>query len=469
MPELGDLYRKIGDRTARVCVIGLGYVGLPTAVAFAEQGYAVIGADMKRSVVDLINSGGCHLIDLGLGGQVAEMVRAGRLTATTDTAAAVRESDVVLIIVPTPVTPDKRPDLLPVIASGRDIARGLGPGTLVVLESTVSPGVTADILKPVLEQSGLAAGSDFGLAHCPERYNPGDAQHTIADVVRVVGGITPEWTEVAAGLYRSIVKGVYPVRDIKTAEAAKVIENIQRDLNIALMNEIALIFERMDIDVVDVIKAAATKWNFNVYLPGAGVGGHCLPIDPYYLVKKAEELGYHAKVITAGRAVNDSMPRHIFDLLVDSLNWQQKALKNSRIAVLGFSYKENVGDPRETPVEVLLEELGRWGAKARIVDPHVERASIERFGTWEADAYRALEGADALVLMTAHREFRDLDLRRARALMRTPIIVDGRRIYDPGTAIGLGFTYRGVGAPNARDGPRAAKTAMAAEIPAIPR
>jgi nucleotide sugar dehydrogenase len=473
MPELRDLYRKINDRTARVCVVGLGYVGLPTAVAFAEQGYAVAGADLKRNVVDLINSGGCHLHDLGLGDRVAEMVRAGRLSATTDTVAAVRESDVVLIIVPTPVTPDKRPDLLPVIASGRDIARGLGPGKLVVLESTVYPGVTEDILKPVLEQSGLTAGRDFGLAHCPERYNPGDALHTIADVVRVVGGITPEWTELTAGLYRSIVKGVCLVRDIKTAEAAKVIENIQRDLNIALMNEIALIFERMDIDVVDVIKAAATKWNFNVYLPGAGVGGHCLPIDPYYLVKKAEELGYHAKVITAGRAVNDSMPLHIFDLLVDSLNGQEKALKNSRIAVLGFSYKENVGDPRETPVEVLLEELGKWGAMAHIVDPYVERASVERYGTWEADAYRALEGADALVLMTAHREFRDLDLRRAKALMRTPIIVDGRRIYDPGEATAIGFTYRGVGAPNASAHRRKpAETAQAPPVaapPAIPR
>jgi nucleotide sugar dehydrogenase len=240
------------------------------------------------------------------------------------------------------------------------------------------------------------------------------------------------------------------------------------------MNELALIFERMDIDVVDVIRAAATKWNFNVYLPGAGVGGHCLPIDPYYLVKKAEELGYHSKVITAGRAVNDSMPLHIFDLLVNSLNGREKALKNSRIAVLGFSYKENVGDPRETPVEVLLEELRHWGACTHIVDPHVERDFISRYGTWEADMYDALDGADALVLMTAHREFRGLDLRRAKALMRTPIIVDGRRIYDPGEAMALGFTYKGVGAPNARTSskPGAAageRTPLAAQPPALAR
>ncbi len=333
-----QLSEKFANKSAVICIVGLGYVGLPTAVSFAEKGFRVIGADKNSEIVDQINKGGCHLKDLNLDERVKKVVHDKKLTATSDTAEATRKSDAILIIVPTPVTPDKRPDLRPVISAGEDIAKGLGKNKLVVLESTVYPGVTEDILNPVLESSGLKAGADFGLAHCPERYNPGDSKHTIADVVRVVGGITPEWAEVTKQLYKHIVKDVFIVKDIKTAEAAKVIENIQRDLNIALMNELALIFERMNIDVMDVIKAASTKWNFNVYYPGAGVGGHCLPVDPYYLVKKAEELGYHARVITAGRAVNDYMPVHMFELLVDALNECERAVKNSKIVVLGFSY-----------------------------------------------------------------------------------------------------------------------------------
>ena len=453
MSELASLCDRIRDKTAVICIVGLGYVGLPTALCFAEHGYTVLGADKKAEVVDLVNAGGCHIRDLGLDGRVRDAVASNRLRATTDTAAAVRASDVVIIVVPTPVTQDKRPDLTPVISAGDDIAKGLGAGKLVVLESTVYPGVTEDVLKPVLERSGLVAGHDFGLAHCPERYNPGDADHTIADVVRVVGGITPEWGRVTAGLYGCIAKDVCLVEDIKTAEAAKIIENVQRDLNIALMNELALIFERMGIDVMDVIRAASTKWNFNTYYPGAGVGGHCLPVDPYYLVNKAEELGYHPLVITAGRTVNDGMPLHIFDLLVEGLNGRERALKNSKIVVLGFSYKENVGDPRETPVVTLIEELIKREARIHIVDPHVEDSCLERYGRREKDLYDALAGADALVLMTAHREFLGLDLKRARGLMRTPVIVDGRRIYDRYEAMALGFTYMGVGAPNTKGQP----------------
>jgi len=459
MSQLAHLCEKIRDRTARICVVGLGYVGLPTAVSFAEHGYPVIGADRKREVVDQVNAGHCHYRDSALDGRVSKVVGAGKLKATLDTATAVRSSDVVLIIVPTPATPDKRPDLLPVIAAGEDIARGISRGKLVVLESTVYPGVTEDVLKPVLEQSGLIAGEDFGLAHCPERFNPGDTKHGIADVVRVVGGITPEWTLVTAELYRKIVKEAYIVRDVRTAEAAKVIENIQRDLNIALMNEFALIFERMGIDVIDVINAASTKWNFNVYYPGAGVGGHCLPIDPYYLVTKAEELGYHSNVITAGRALNDSMPLHVFDLLIDGLNEREKALKNSKIVVLGCSYKENVGDVRETPSITLIEELARCEARVHILDPYVEKAYLEKWGVAEHDLYRALTGADALVLMTAHAEFRALDLKRARELMQTPVLVDGRRIFDRDEATGLGFIYRGVGAPKGKALPQVQRVA----------
>ena len=275
-----ELIEKIKSKSARIAVIGLGYVGLPTAVNFAENGFSVIGITRTQGKVDVINAGGCYLTDLHIDERVRRLVGLRKLTATTDTAAATRDSDVIIITVPTPITSDKRPDLSFIVSAGQAVAQGLSRNKLVVLESTVYPGVVDEVLKPILEESGLKAGIDFGLAYCPERYNPGDADHSIRDVVRIVGGITPEWTEATAQLYVSNAKDVVTVKDIKTAEAAKVIENIQRDLNIALMNELALIFERLHIDIMDVIKAASTKWNFIVYYPGAGVGGHCLPVDP---------------------------------------------------------------------------------------------------------------------------------------------------------------------------------------------
>ena len=443
-----NIDQKIKDKTARITVIGLGYVGLPTAVNFAENGFSVIGVNRTQSKVDLINAGGCYLTDLNLDERVRGLVELRKLTATTDTAEATRKSDVIIITVPTPITADKRPDLSFIISAGQAIAKGLAPKSLVVLESTVFPGVVDDVLKPILEESGLKAGVDFGLAYCPERYNPGDADHNIRDVVRIVGSITPEWAEATAQLYKSNAKDVVIVKDIRTAEAAKVIENIQRDLNIALMNELALIFERLHIDIMDVIKAASTKWNFNVYYPGAGVGGHCLPVDPYYLVHKAEELGYHSQVITAGRAINDFMPLHVVQLLVDALNEHERAVNGSKIAVLGLSYKENIGDCRESPSEVLVGELKKRGAQVHLVDPYIDEQTLRALAIPEATAYDALAGADALVLMTAHRNFAGLDLRKIKKLMRTPIIVDGRRFFDPGKASTLGFFYKGVGAKN---------------------
>jgi nucleotide sugar dehydrogenase len=443
-----DIDQKIENKTARIAVVGLGYVGLPTAVNFAENGFSVIGVNRTQDKVDLINTGGCYLTDLHLDERVKRLVDLRKLTATTDTVEAARRSDVIIITVPTPITADKRPDLSFITSAGHAIAQGLGPGSLVVLESTVYPGVVDEVLKPILEDSGLHAGADFGLAYCPERYNPGDADHTIRDVVRIVGGITPEWTEATAQLYKSNAKDVVIVKDIKTAEAAKVIENIQRDLNIALVNELALIFERLHIDIMDVIKAASTKWNFNVYYPGAGVGGHCLPVDPYYLVHKAEELGYHPQVITAGRAINDYMPLHVVELLVDALNERKRAVNGSKIAVLGFSYKEHVGDYRESPSELLVGELTRRGALVHVVDPYVDQQALRAVAIPETTAYDALAAADALVLMTPHRDFAALDLSKIKNLMRTPIIIDGRRFFEPETAVKLGFVYKGIGATN---------------------
>jgi len=441
------LKQKIKNKTAVISIIGLGYVGLPTAVYFAEKGFKVYGVDKVVRIVNGLNKGVSHLNELGLDERIKEVVDQNKFHCTNDTIEAVSNSDIVLIIVPTPITKDKEPDLSYVVSAAEDISKSLKKGQLIVLESTVYPGVTDDIVKPILESSGFKAGVDFGLAYCPERYNPGDTKHTIDNVNRVVGGITREWADITKEVYSYVIKAqIDTVSDIKTAEAAKVIENIQRDLNIALMNELALIFEKMGIDVIEVIKAASTKWNFNVYYPGAGVGGHCLPVDPYYLVSKAREFGYHSKVITAGREINDYMPHHIFELLRDALNDMERSVKNSKIAVLGFSYKENVGDVRETPVEHFIMELVKRGAIVTVVDPYVDEKYIKSFGvSYSKDIYDALKEADAFVVMTSHNIFKDMDLDRAKKLMNNPLVIDGRRIFNKDNLGKKGFTYKGVG------------------------
>jgi nucleotide sugar dehydrogenase len=447
------LINKIKNKESTICVVGLGYVGLPTAIFFAENDFNVIGVGTDEIKLDMIGQGISPLGELGLDSRLLKVVQDGKLITTTDLPEATRQSDIILIIVPTPVTKSKDPDLSHIKSAGGNIAKGMGPGKLVVLESTVYPGVTEETLKPILESSGLIAGEDFGLAYCPERYNPGDDAHSIEKVARVVGGITPEWAEITRELYQFIIEeDIQVLRNIKTAEAAKVIENTQRDLNIALVNELAMIFEKIGIDVMEVIKGASTKWNFNAYYPGGGVGGHCLPVDPYYLVKKAEELGYHSKVIAAGRAINDYMPKHVFGLLTDALNDNERPVKNSKIVVLGLSYKENVGDDRESPSVELIDELAKNQALVTIVDPYIKETEVygtlkesEVHGTLENDVYMALEGADAMILMTAHDEFRELDFEKIKKLMKIPIIIDGRRIFDPSQLEDMGFYYRGIG------------------------
>lgn len=440
------LINKIKDFENSICVIGLGYVGLPTAIFFAEKGFKVIGVEVDQNKIEMINRGISPLGELNLDSRLKKVIDDNKFFATLNLVDATMNSDIILMIVPTPVTPSKDPDLSHIISAGKEVAKGLDTGKLVVLESTVYPGVTEETLQPILESSGLKAGKDFGLAYCPERYNPGDEKHTIEKVARVVGAITPEWAEITRELYQYIIeKDIKVLRNIKTAEAAKVIENTQRDLNIALMNELAMIFEKIGIDVMEVIGGASTKWNFNTYYPGGGVGGHCLPVDPYYLVKKAKELGYHSKVIAAGRTINDYMPKHVFDLLTDALNENERSVKNSKVVVLGLSYKENVGDDRESPSEELIEELKHNKANITIVDPYIDESHL---GTVEKDVYAAIKGADALVLMTAHDEFRNLDFEKVLNLMEIPIILDARRIYNPEMLVKMGFQYYGVGAVN---------------------
>ena len=420
-----------------ICIVGLGYVGLPTALAFAEAGYDVIGSDIKEDLIAKLREGKSLIPEIIDDARIQNLLDAGKISFTTDTPKAVRDSDAVLITVPTPVTPDKQPDLRAVRGAAKSVAGGMGAGKLVVLESTVYPGATEEIIqKEIEDKTGMKAGKDFGLAYCPERYNPGDKEHTIESIRRVVGAIDDKWLDIAAEMYSKITdEEVLKVSSIKTAEAAKVIENTQRDLNIGLMNELALIFDKMGIDTREVIKAAATKWNFHVYWPGPGVGGHCLPVDPYYLVHKSREMGYDPKIITAGREVNDYMATHVVDLAERML----RDLNGKKVSVLGASYKGNVGDARETPAKRICAELSGRGAEVRVYDPLVDEAGLADWDAKIVDFESSVKGADCLIIHSDHDEFRKLDLDYCAENMATKAIVDTRALIDQKEAAKRGF------------------------------
>jgi nucleotide sugar dehydrogenase len=425
-----------------ICVVGLGYVGLPTAVAFSKAGYNVIGADVNESLISKLSSGKSSIPEILDDEIISKLLSQGTISFTTDTPKAVSESDAILITVPTPVHEDKTPDLSYVESSARTVAKGMASGKLVVLESTVYPGVTEEIVEPEIRaETGMKAGEDYGLAYCPERYNPGDKEHTIASMSRVVGAINKKWLDIASEMYSKITeKPVTKVSNIKTAEAAKVIENTQRDLNIGLMNELALIFDKMGVDTREVIDAASTKWNFHKYYPGPGVGGHCLPVDPHYLVYKARELGYQPKIITAGREVNDYMAEHVVNLLLRGFKEKGFNPKGSTVGLLGASYKGNVGDSRESPAKRIAEKLKSQGINVRLYDPFSRQMNLS---SWPIELSENLEGAfegvDALILHSDHDSFRSLPLDKMAVKMNKKLIVDTRAFIDPKKAQSLGF------------------------------
>jgi nucleotide sugar dehydrogenase len=414
----------------KICIVGLGYVGLPSALAFDDVGYDVVGADIDEEKVNELKAGKSPIPEI-----IEEAdIQKSNVSYTTDTKQAVADSDAVLITVPTPVTPDKKPDLRAVKGAAEAVAEGMVKGKLVVLESTVYPGVTEEIVQPIIESKGLKAGDDFGLAYCPERYNPGDKEHTLESMPRIVGAINDEWLEKAAGMYSKITKeGVTKVSSIKVAEAAKVIENAQRDLNVGLMNELALIFDKIGIDTREVIDAAATKWNFHKYYPGPGVGGHCLPVDPYYLVEKSKELGYEPKIITAGREVNDYMATHVVELADRVVG----GLDGKKVAVLGVSYKGNVGDARMSPAKRICAQLKDKGAEVYIYDPLVSEID---WGITISDYETVVNGADCIIIHSDHDEFKTLDLDQLANAMRTKAIVDSRGFVDEEQAKKKGFS-----------------------------
>lgn len=413
-----------------ICVVGLGYVGTPLAEAFADH-LTTIGYDIdERKIQTLINSG-------------------SKVIATTDPT-KIHQADVIMICVPTPVTKAKDPDLTPVRSATRTIGKHMKPGAIVVLESTVYPGVTEEIVVPILEQeSGLVCGTDFSVGYSPERINPNDDEHTLDKITKIVSGMNENTVNVLSEIY-GLVTTVYKAPNIRTAEAAKVIENIQRDLNIALMNELSLIFSRMGLDTREVLNAAGTKWNFHPYRPGL-VGGHCIPVDPYYLVMKAEELGYHPQVILAGRAINDSMPRHVAGMAIKELNRAGKVIKGSKVLILGLTYKENVPDTRESPVEDMINELKEFEIDVYGYDPLLMPGEIEHFGAVAVTdleefksqpADRGQGSVDCIVINAPHKVFSDMTFEKLCGICNgKPIVVDVTGMLKDGT-IRDGCTYR---------------------------
>ena len=345
-----------------------------------------------------------------------------------------------IICVPTPVTKSKEPDLSYVKSAAELVGKNLKKGAVVVLESTVYPGVMEEIVKPILEEkSGMKCGADFKIGYSPERVNPGDKEHTIDKLTKIVAGMDEETTEILAELY-GLITNVYKAKDIKTAEAAKVIENIQRDLNIALMNELAIIFHKMGLDTKAVLEAASTKWNFHRYSPGL-VGGHCIPVDPYYLVYKAKELGYHPQVILAGRAINDYMPKHVAEMAIKSLNEVGKVIKGSKVLIMGLTYKENVPDTRESPVREMVKELKEFGVNVYGYDPLLSKEEIEAFGVNALDDFNVI--MDCVIVAVAHDEFKKMELDDIKKFMNDkPVLIDVRGMFDEEEAKEKGFYYR---------------------------
>ncbi len=399
------LRRDILERRAIYGIIGLGYVGLPLGVAFAEVGFRVLGFDVDQPRVDSLNAGKSHIPDV-TGETVDHLVRAEKISATTEMA-RLREADVISICVPTPLSKTKDPDISYVVAAAEKVALTLRAGQLIVLESTTYPGTTREVILPILEATGLIAGEDFFLAFSPERVDPGNPFYGIKNTPKVVGGIDPVSTDLAALLYGQAIDAVIPVATPEAAEMVKLLENTFRSVNIALANETALMCDRMGMDVWEVIDAAATKpFGFMPFYPGPGIGGHCIPLDPFYLSWKMKTLNYRARFIELAGEVNAEMPHHIVTKVIEGLNEFEKSAKGSTVLVLGVAYKADIDDYRESPALDIIDVLRQRGAKVIYSDPHVPaiRIGAETIEATELTA-ELLATADCVVIATSHRAF----------------------------------------------------------------
>jgi UDP-N-acetyl-D-glucosamine/UDP-N-acetyl-D-galactosamine dehydrogenase len=407
-----NLYEKIINREEKISLIGLGYVGMPIAVAFAKK-VDVLGFDVNQEKVNLYKSGIDPTKEVG-----NEVIKNTTVDFTFDEK-RLREAKFHIVAVPTPVKEDRTPDLTPVESASRTLGRNLTKGSVVVFESTVYPGVTEDICVPILEnESGLKYGVDFKVGYSPERINPGDQEHRLETIIKVVSGMDEDTLEIVAKVYELVVDvGVYRAGSIKVAEAAKVIENAQRDINIAFMNELSIIFNRMGIDTNAVLEAAATKWNFLKFSPGL-VGGHCIGVDPYYLTYKAEQMGYHSQIILSGRKINDDMGKYVAENTVKQMIKANKQINGSRIAIFGVTFKENTPDVRNTKVVDVIKELEEYGIEVMVIDPIADKADLwheYQISIYELDDIKEV---DAVIFAVPHEQFKTLKLEDIKRMIR---------------------------------------------------
>lgn len=407
-----SLYQKIVDGTEKISLVGLGYVGMPIAVAFSKK-VQVIGFDVNHEKIKLYKNGVDPTKEVG-----DEAIKACTVDFTSDES-RLREAKFHIVAVPTPVNSDHTPDLTPVESASCVLGRNLTKGSIVVYESTVYPGVTEDICVPILErESGLKCGVDFKVGYSPERINPGDKVHRLETITKIVSGMDEETLNEVAKVYELVVDaGVHRAESIKVAEAAKVIENSQRDINIAFMNELSIIFNKMGIDTKAVLEAAGTKWNFLKFFPGL-VGGHCIGVDPYYLTYKAEELGYHSQIILAGRRINDDMGKYVAEQTVKKLISADVPVRQAKVGILGFTFKENCPDTRNTKIIDIVNELKEYGITPVIHDPIADAQEAKKLYNIEFVAEKDIKDMDVVILAVAHDAFQNLSMNIIDAMFK---------------------------------------------------
>lgn len=432
-----SLYSKIVNGEEKISLVGLGYVGMPIAVAFSKK-VKVIGYDLNEKKIELYKSGIDPTNEVG-----DEAIKNCTVEFTADET-KLKEAKFHIVAVPTPVYDDHTPDLTPVEGASRILGRNLTKGSIVVFESTVYPGVTEDVCVPILEkESGLKCGEDFKIGYSPERINPGDKVHRLETIKKIVSGMDAESLEEIANVYELVVDaGVHRAPCIKVAEAAKVIENSQRDINIAFMNELSIIFNKMGIDTKSVLEAAGTKWNFLKFYPGL-VGGHCIGVDPYYLTYKAEMMGYHSQVILSGRRINDDMGKYIAENVVKNLIKAEKPVKNAKVAILGFTFKENCPDTRNSKVFDIVKELREYGIEPVITDPTADSDEAERLYGVKFTDIKDVKNMDAVVLAVAHTEFTKFAMTDMDKFFGNgkKVLVDVKGILDRNEYEAAGYSY----------------------------
>lgn len=424
-----SIYKNLLGKEEKLALVGLGYVGMPIAIAFAKKGLDVIGFDLNKEKIELYKSGIDPTKEVG-----NEAVKNTTLDFTADET-RLKEAKFIIIAVPTPVNADHTPDLTPIIGASEIVGRNLTKDTIVVYESTVYPGCTEDICIPILEkESGLKCGVDFKIGYSPERINPGDRVHRLENIQKIVSGCDKETLNEIKNVYDVVIEvGTYPVSNMRTAEAVKVVENSQRDINIAFMNELAMVFDRMNIDTNEVVDGMNTKWNALGFRPGL-VGGHCIGVDPYYFTYEAEKLGYHSQIILNGRIVNDSMGSYIADQAIKKMVEAGQAPKKSRIVILGLTFKENCPDTRNSKVNDIIKRLNTYGIDPIVVDPWAnERDAISEYGV-SLTSMEEVNNADCVIVAVAHKEFKKMSLDDIKKFYRDcndseKVLIDVKGLY----------------------------------------